>query len=429
MKARTFIIGFTSTIALLALAAANASAHRFILGVGTHFIDSPTVQPRLLNLTRNVEANSVRADTGWRFVETTKGAYRIPPPWDQFVNNARRRGIEPLLILDYGNRFYDDGRIPRSPDAIDGFIRFATFVVKHFAGRVRYYEIWNEWNTGTGGYYPGGRPEDYARLFDAAYPAIKRIEPNSIVLVGGAGAGADDWYQQIARLGVAALADGIAVHPYVWTRVNHHSATGSNGPERSVQQVINIETSMQRLSGGRQIPLYITEIGWPVGTARGEYPSEEVAAMAERSMLMFAALPYLRGVWWYDLIDDGPDAANPEDRFGLFSQSGAISPAGETIRSIASLLKSGHLTWNSVSNRRSGLVVLDNGTSEAIAWQVRPLIGSKAHSMQAYTISCHRTQPRFRITHGAIGSGENLSPIPSAITYSPDQCRHTPLTA
>ena len=105
--------------------------------------------------------NSVRADTGWNAVEIRRGVYRIPSAWDEFVDKARKRGIDPLLVPEYGNKFYDDGKLPRSPDAIDGFVRFAAFVVKHFGSRVRYYEVWNEWNTGTGGYYPGGSAEAY----------------------------------------------------------------------------------------------------------------------------------------------------------------------------------------------------------------------------------------------------------------------------
>jgi polysaccharide biosynthesis protein PslG len=390
---------FLSGMAFLAaLSVINASAHEMLLGVNTHFINYPADQLALLNLVRGVGADSVRADTGWRFVERTKGIYKIPRAWDQFVESARRRGIEPLLILDYGNKLYDDGKLPRSADAIAGFVHFATFVVKHFAGRVRYYEIWNEWNTGTGGYYPGGSAEDYARLFDATYAAIKRIAPNAVIL---AAAGYHDWYAQIARLGVAARADGVAIHPYVAKELDYSTALGSNGAERSAQRVIEAEAIMRRLSGGKVIPLYVTEIGWPTSIGKGGYPERDVAAMAERSLLMFAALPYVRGVWWYDLIDDGEDVANAEDRYGLFRRTHALKPAARIIRSVATFLKHNQLSWNPAPHPGSGLVVLRRGSStqpSVIAWRVGPSPQDEDNAGWSYVVSC---DPALKVSRKA----------------------------
>lgn len=423
MTTRTCLFRSVSAAALLAVAAGvAASAHGILLGVGTHFINYPSAQSGLLGLARTVGADSVRADTGWKFVETTKGDYRIPPAWDQFVDNARRRGIEPLLILDYGNRFYDGGKLPRSPAAISGFVHFATFVVKHFAGSVRYYEVWNEWNTGTGGYYPGGSAADYARLFDATYAAIKRIDPNTVVL---AAAGYGDWYEQIARLGVASRADGVAIHPYVPKEPDYQPSLGSNGPERSVQRVIDVERTMQRFTGGREIPLYITEIGWPTSTGEKGFPEDDVAAMAERSLLMFAALPYVRGVWWYDLIDDGPDASIPEARFGLFTQHFAIKPAGRVVQSIAPLLKNNSLTWSSMSNLAKGLVVLDLGTAaqpSLVAWAVRPLTPGGEGAGAPFAVSC---DPALRIVSASReiqARNQPITSVPTIFRYNAGQC-------
>jgi hypothetical protein len=53
----------------------------------------------------------------------------MPAAWDEFVNAGLKAGIEPLIILDCGNRLYDNGDKPRSPEAIEAFCRFAEFVV------------------------------------------------------------------------------------------------------------------------------------------------------------------------------------------------------------------------------------------------------------------------------------------------------------
>ncbi|MDE2149711.1 MAG: hypothetical protein KGJ55_07755, partial [Gammaproteobacteria bacterium] len=95
---------------IAAVANVPAFAHGIMLGVGVHFINVPSVQPTLLDLARKIGFDAIRDDAEWKFVETTKGVYRIPPAWDQFVDSARQRGIEPLLILDYGNPLYDRGK-------------------------------------------------------------------------------------------------------------------------------------------------------------------------------------------------------------------------------------------------------------------------------------------------------------------------------
>ncbi|GAB2573501.1 hypothetical protein ISP15_04500 [Dyella jejuensis] len=50
-----------------------------------------------------------------------------------------------------------------------------------------------------------------------------------------------------------------------------------------------------------------------------------------RFMALARASRYVRGVWWYDLIDDGSDPDNRENRFGLFNQDGTPKPAARRI--------------------------------------------------------------------------------------------------
>lgn len=427
MQLLNLFLRYLGGLALAAAVVVTASAHGIIFGVGTHFINYPRAQRGLLDLAGKVGADSVRADTGWKFVETTKGVYKIPPAWDQFVDRARRRGMKPLLILDYGNKFYDDGKLPRSPSAIEGFVRFAVFVVRHFSGRVRYYEVWNEWNSGTGGYYPGGSAEDYAHLFDATYAAIKRIDPNTVVL---AAAGYGHWYEQIAKLGIAARADGVAIHPYVPKEPDYQSSVGSNGPERSAQRVINAEQVMRQLSNGKEIPIYITEIGWSTSTGKQGYPARDVSAMAERSLLMYAALPYVRGVWWYDLIDDGPDASNAEARFGLFNQRYALKPEGQVVQSLAPLLKNNSLKWSPDSNLNAGLVVLDRGNMprpSVIVWDGQRLRQGYGGAQTHYAVSCNPSLRVEKVAQKLPAGSQPIDAVPASVTYLDGRCARAPV--
>lgn len=56
-------------------------------------------------------------------------------------------------------------------------------MVNHFKGRVKYYQIWNEWN-GTAGATSVGSVRDYKILVKAAYPVIKKINPASVIITG-----------------------------------------------------------------------------------------------------------------------------------------------------------------------------------------------------------------------------------------------------
>ncbi len=65
-------------------------------------------------------------------------------------------------------------------------------------------------------------------------------------------------------------------------------------------------------------------------------------------MLLAKARPWIAGVWWYDLFDDGDDAANKEHRFGLITSNGA-APAG-----VPDALQPARSTGGAVSDATAG---------------------------------------------------------------------------
>lgn len=428
---RIRICRFLSGIALLAtMASASAWAHGIVLGVCLHVTNDPSEQKPQLNLARRVGFDAVRDDFLWKYVEKTKGLYTIPPSWDQFIQASRRRGIKPLVILDYGNPLYDGGNKPRSRGAIEGFVRYATFVVKHFAGRVHYFEIWNEWDTHTGG-FPSGNARDYAKLFDAVYPAVKKVDPSAVFLASASAGGNNRWYKRIAELGVAARADAVAVHPYVYPRhSNVRTAFGSNEAERGVQQVISIEKTMRRFSGGKEIPIYITEIGWPSNVGRLGLTESVVSLQAQRALLMYAALPYVHGVWWYDLRDGCADNRNYLCRFGVAHQDLSLKLEGYGIQAVAPIIKHNNLTMSSETDLSTGLVVLKNisaSASKVIAWYAGPTPGSNATESGGYVVSC---SPQLKISRGgSTRSALKLDAAPAMFTFRSGKCVRKDLSA
>lgn len=319
-------------VLLLALAvyvspALSATDRPQIRGVCVHIIDKPDQQDELLDVAKQAGFNSVRDDARWSQVERTKGQYQIPASWDRFVDHALARGLQPLLILGYGNVIYDNGDKPRSSEAIGAYIRYATKVVRHFRGRVRYFEIWNEWDTRLGNANATvGSPEDYSRLFKQVYPALKKIAPDA-TFIAGAGTKQTSWITAQSKLGVIGMSDGIAVHPYVyWKDAN------VDGPKFYSDVLRYLYTLAQKLSGKHNIDMYVTEIGWPTHIGTWGRTEDEVASYASRTFQLSAKLPFVKGIWWYDLKDDGKEPQNKEHHFGLVRVDNTPKPAFDAIK-------------------------------------------------------------------------------------------------
>ena len=414
-----------------AVACITAHAHGILLGVNTHVTGNPLVQRPQLDRAREIGFDSVRDAFLWRYAEPAKGIYEIPPSWDSFVHAARQRGIEPLVILCYGNPLYDGGDKPRSREAIEGFVRYATFVVKHFAGRVRYFEIWNEWDTHAGG-FPSADAADYAKLFDAVLPAVKRADPRGVFLASASAGGRNRWYEQLARLGIAARADGVAVHPYVYPRKHFFwTSSASDEAERSARQLTEIERGMRRLSGGKTIPIYVTEIGWPTSSDASGVKEGQAASLAQRMLLVFSSLPYVRGVWWYDLVDDGPDGGNSQDRFGLVRQDYAFKSAAFLVQSIAPFIKSNQSTLNPATDLASGVVVVNLGSpseGSVIAWDADAGDDAGKTRGRGYTVSCSASGELVRGARGRVRHDLLLRRAPAVFFRQNGICRRVQLT-
>src|ERR1700739_1165217 len=135
----------------------------FEIGISVHLANDPGHVPSQLNLAGQAGVTSIREEVLWADVERQKGSLAIPPSVDSLVNEALHAGFRPVLILDYGNQFYDSGDKPLSPQALSAFVRYAVFVTQHFKGRVNTYEMWNEWNGMVGNTHRGAA-QDYVRF-------------------------------------------------------------------------------------------------------------------------------------------------------------------------------------------------------------------------------------------------------------------------
>jgi hypothetical protein len=153
----------------------------------------------------------------------------IPAERDEFVNDMVSSGVNIVLSLGVGSggnrpdttRFEDE-------EEIDRYVDYVRFMVPHFKGRIRYYEIWNEPDTDTP--WGGISLENYSELIKRAAAVIRQEYPEAKIVIGATGGwwqseypgyGAYgryvlnlDYLKMLLKSGVAPLVDVISWHPF-----------------------------------------------------------------------------------------------------------------------------------------------------------------------------------------------------------------------
>jgi hypothetical protein len=321
--------------------AQSTDSSQFLIGVCTHFSQGKgAVEMNLKNISR-AGINAIRDEVPWGTLEREKGKLEIPERFDAYVRQAAAKGLNVLLILDYANRFYDDGDRPRSPEAIEGFCRYAEFVVRHFGRDVRLYEIWNEWDIGIGlpaRHNKGGSPEDYARLLRAVYPRIKAIDPNVTVIAGACTSGAvkNGWLEGIVQLNALEYSDAISIHSY-----NYSERFPQRSPEACSAWMTSVQQMLRLYNDGADVPFYVTEMGWPTHVGRAGTEPELAASYLARLYLLARTSEAFKGLWWYDFQDDGWNPEYNEDNFGLVRPDLTPKPAYYVLTDISQLVAGG----------------------------------------------------------------------------------------
>ncbi|HEV7715613.1 MAG TPA: hypothetical protein VGO53_08450, partial [Steroidobacteraceae bacterium] len=154
IQIRRFLAGIAIFGGSLLFAAPGHAQTAFQFGVGIHVGQNRNPLQSTEAALAQAGFTSFRDEVFWHRLETKPGVLEFPDSLkdlDQLVTDSARQGRRPLLILDYGNKFYDGGGQLSSPQGIAAYARYVRFVVKHFRGRVDQFEVWNEWNIGGGG--------------------------------------------------------------------------------------------------------------------------------------------------------------------------------------------------------------------------------------------------------------------------------------
>jgi hypothetical protein len=314
----------------------------FYVGVCAHFGQNKGIPELNLALMKAAGINSLRDELSWSGVERKRGQHAVPPDKTATFRRAAELGIHPMLIFDYANRLYDGGDRPRSAEALEGYARYGQFLAEHFGPAVHLYEVWNEYDIGIGMPEPfrqGGSPEDYVRMLQRVYPQVKQAAPHATV-VGGAptpGGVRKGWLEEIVKLGALDHCDVLSIHTY-----NYSGKPEERTPEAWCRWMHEVHQMLRKHNGGKDVPLFVTEMGWPTHVGKpNSTPPELSASYLGRLYLLARTLLFMRGVWWYDYQDDGWDPGHNEHNFGIVRPDLTPKPSYHVMADVADLAARG----------------------------------------------------------------------------------------
>ena len=274
----------------------------------------------------------VRRDASWDYAEPdppdpATGAHRYR--WDEFdqqVTALARHGLRWYPIVDYSAPWAASSPgDPFSPPAHDaGYAAYAGALAQRY-GRggafwrehpdvpalpVTSYEIWNEPNFDRFWRPQAGAAARYADLYLNARAALKLVDPQALVVVGGL----VDWDGQAfirdmyrARPDLRGRVDAVGYHPY------HLTAARVEG------SIAELRAALDRL-GQRSVPIEVTEVGLAatspyVESLRARLLSQLAAELPSAGLGITRLIPHT----WVSMPGDAP--------WGIFNSDGTPRPS------------------------------------------------------------------------------------------------------
>ena len=325
-----------------------------------------------------------RQDFTWRQIERAPGQYQWQA-YDQLVETAREHGIQLLGCLAYAPSFHD----PATPAGADAYAKFAEAAARRYAGRVDYWQIWNEPN---GGFWKGS-PEDYARLLSVAGPAIRLVNRQAKVVALNMAFCDVLWAGRVLKQVSPAAYDIVAFHPYRppsapeepfdWWMLDQYVKSWHAGELPTnysqvtmtfLEQTAELARLLERLNAPK--PLWVTEICW--NSHLHPYGVSELrqADLLVRFHVLALASRRIEKVFWWALRDQGVRQYDQADMVGLmrFDRSPKYSFAAYAW--MTRLLEGKRWVRNDAFGPRVFVVVFndpDKKQDTLVAWATQPV--------------------------------------------------------
>ena len=169
--------------------------------------------------------------------------------YDETLEELEAGGLKPLAVLSYGTHTHWAGP---AEEHIGEWTEFVSRAAERYRGRVKHWEIWNEPNIE--GFWRNPNPVKYWKVLDAAYRAIKAVDPEAVVTTAGFAGTPLDFVEELCRH--EKCFDAVVIHPYC-----DHGIL--NRPEDKIDSDIDSLRELLGKYGMSDVPVWVTEIGWP----------------------------------------------------------------------------------------------------------------------------------------------------------------------
>jgi len=326
-----------------ARAGAAAPADFFGMNVQNVFDNSSSTWGAQLTALSNGGITLGRVDARWQSVEPKAPSNgRHTYNWsfyDSVAQAMAQHNIRWYPIIDYSTNWAGvvsgDSNSAVAANHVGDFATYANVFAQRY-GRggsfwrshpslpqlpVTSYEIWNEENSTRFLHPQSGAPEQFADLYMAARSAIKPVDPQAEVVVGGLslgteGGGADEisFLQRMVahRPDMRGNTDAVALHPYqllvndVYARIARFRAT--------VDQLL-----------GPQVPLEITEVGWSTTAVSDQERGTDLTTLAQTLPRSDCNITRLIPYAW---TSPEQNRGNSDDWFGIYNRNATPKASG-----------------------------------------------------------------------------------------------------
>jgi hypothetical protein len=345
--ARKLLGALTASLVLAAIAASPATAQPTaapaefyganIQALIRQGFAKPATWPSFLRAGSQAGLTIARFDAAWGWAEPKApgpdGVHRYD--WgrlDQVAGSLAAQGLRWLPVVDLPPAWATTAG-NGLPDARQAdFAAFAgAFAARYGSGGtfwsahpelptipVEHAEVWTEANSS---HFWVANPDaaGYLHVFTQVRAAMKAADPNIGVLISLGWQDVDAFANQLYDAGLSGQSDGVAFHPYAPT---------ARGAVVLTSRLRNTLTAR----GEPDLPIYITEIGWPkapggAGAERAYDGPVSDASRAGTAALAADALAAsdcnVKSYILYSLVEEQKDPAKLEDWLGLINPDGS----------------------------------------------------------------------------------------------------------
>jgi hypothetical protein len=274
-------------LARLRLIPLRSIPHTDVNPYGANFFLDREVEPwkqeKTLEMARAAGIGWIKQQFSWEEIEPRRKAWFDWAKYDRIVDLAERYGMQVIARLDRPpdwTRHPVDNRFKtRPPDDLADYGDFVYEFVRHYKGRVRYVQIWNEPNLTAEWGFQRVDAVAYTRLLEVAYRRAKEADPNVVVLSAPLAMTLEDasmrgnhndlvFLEQMYQAGAGNFFDILSANAFGLDR------PPEDPPDPQVLNFrrVELQRAIMERYGDADKPIWINEYGW--NAAPSSFPEE-----------------------------------------------------------------------------------------------------------------------------------------------------------